>query len=255
MGLTLHWAWKMDVCRARAREILCALHRFAQTLGFENCFEPVEIDWSRPPLDSHEGLLRQHSGWPVVARIESPDGIPTSVGDSLDPSWSICFFTTDPGLEPAFFGFGQYAEHWEPRGLCLPSKAHGLCWASSCKTQYASMPQLGGESNFLAAHQRLVRVLDEARRLGIPVEVTDDGEYWETRSEDRLRSKLSQYNNLLAAFAGHFKDRLGSEAIEGPIRSHPAFERLEAAGNAEFGHKFAEADAAVIDMLRQAEGR
>ncbi|MCA8912710.1 MAG: hypothetical protein KDB82_13480 [Planctomycetes bacterium] len=253
MGLTIHWQWKTDYSREQARELTNKLYEYAATLGFQHCFEPVEIDWSRPPADSDEAFLRMRSHWTTHHEIETGDGTPTSAGDLLEPAWSICFFATDPGAEPVFIGFGEYPETWKFRDEILPSGATGLSWMNWCKTQYASMPQEGGEPNFMAAHMRIVKLLDEVVRLGIPVEVIDEGEYWETRDEDQLLAKLRQYNGLIAAFTGHLKDRLGDEAVQAPIRDHPEFERLEAAGHAEFGAKFEQGREAVEGMLERSE--
>jgi hypothetical protein len=250
MGLTVHWSWNTDFSRERVREVVRKLFEFASSLGFEHCFEPVEIDWSKEPADDDEKFLRSHSHWTACHQYET-DGIPEGTGELIEPAWSICFFAADPGTEPAFFGFGEYPAIWRWRGQELPTGAKGLSWMDFCKTQYASMPQDGGEDNFIAAHLRIVKVLDEAVRLGVPVDVTDEGEYWDTRDEERLLAKLRQYNGSIAGFAGHLKDRLGNDAVEAPIRDHPEFERLEAKGNEEFGDKFKQADEAVRDMLKQ----
>jgi hypothetical protein len=252
MGLVVHWTWKTDFTRDKARSVIRQLYDFAATLGFKHCFEPVEIDWSREAADDDEAFLRLRSQWTTHHEYEV-NGIRESAGDLIEPRWSICFFAVDPGAEPAIFGFGDYPDTWRWRGKDLPTEASGLSWMNFCKTQYASMPQAGGEANFMAAHLRIIKVLDEAVRLGVPVEVVDDGEYWTTRDEAHLLAKLRQYNNLIAAFAGHMKDRLGSSAVEAPIREHPGFERLEAAGNAEFGRKFDQASEAVREMLKKTE--
>ncbi|MBK8205626.1 MAG: hypothetical protein IPK87_02410 [Planctomycetes bacterium] len=252
MGLVIHWTWKTDFSRDDARRITQRLFEYASTLGFKHCFEPVEIDWSREPADENEIFLRMRSQWTTHHEYEV-NGIRESTGDLIEPTWSICFFATDPGAEPAFFGFGDYPTAWKHRGEDLPTEARGLSWMNFAKTQYASLPDDGGEPNFMAAHLRIIKVLDEAVRLGVPLEVVDDGEFWTTRDENHLLAKLRQYNGLIAAFAGHMKDTLGSDAIEAPIRGHQHFESLEARGNAEFGHKFNEAQDAVRDMLKRAE--
>ncbi len=253
MGLTIHWTWNTDYTREQAREKIRRLYEHARTLGFQHCFEPVEIDWSKPPADSGEAFLRMRSHWAVSHEIDLGDGIPTSTGDLLEPAWSICFFAMDPGAEPVFMGFGEYPETWEFQGRTLPTGAKGLAWQNFCKTQYAAMPEEGGETNFLEAHIRIVMLLDEAERLGIPVEVADEGEFWEKRDEEHLLFKLRELSAILAAFAGRLKDRLGDESVKGPIRDHPDFERLEAKGEAEFGDKLDQAQQAVHDMMKKPE--
>ena len=251
MGLVIHWTWKTDYTRDQARRVIQRLFEYASTLGFQHCFKPVKIAWARDPADEDEMFLRMRSQWTVVHSYEV-DGITESTGDLIEPNWSICFFAQDPGAEPAFFGFGDYPAIWKYRGRDLPTEARGLSWMNFAKTQYASLPEEGGEPNFMAAHLRIVKVLDEAKRLGVPLEVVDDGEYWTTRDENHLLAKLRQYNGLVAGFAGQLKDALGDEAVKAPIRRHQQFEALEAQGNAEFGHQFKEAQDAVGDMLKRA---
>lgn len=254
MGLTIHWQWKTDYTRDEARAKIRELYEYASTLGFQHCFEPVEIDWSNPAADSDEAFLRMRSLWAVSHEIDLGDGIPTSTGDLLEPEWSICFFATDPGAEPVFIGFGKYPETWKFQGKTLSTGARGLAWQNFCKTQYAAMPEEGGETNFLEAHVRIVMLLDEAERLGIPVEVEDEGEFWEKRDEEHLLSKLRELSAIMAAFAGRLKDRMGDDAVKGPIRDHPDFERLEAKGEAEFGKKLDQAQDAVRDILKKPPG-
>jgi len=71
------------------------------------------------------------------------------------------------------------------------------------------------------------------------VEVTDEGEYWQTRSEEKLRNKLQQYDGLMAAVGGMFKDASADDgnglSVESPIFDYDHFERLEHEGRREFG--------------------
>ena len=70
------------------------------------------------------------------------------------------------------------------------------------------------------------------RKIGLTVEVTDEGGYWETHSEEKLRAALEKYDGLLAAVAGVLKD--GAQSVESPIFERKDFERLEAKGQQEF---------------------
>jgi len=85
-------------------------------------------------------------------------------------------------------------------------------------------------------------LLDFWRQLGVTVDVTDEGEYWQTRSEEKLRNKLQQYDGLVAAVGGMLKDMPndsgGSLLVESPIFDYMNFERLEHEGRLEFGKPF-----------------
>jgi hypothetical protein len=105
-----------------------------------------------------------------------------------------------------------------------------------CKTQYAA--EYGWE-HFLNCHRQIISLLDFWRQLGVMVEVTDEGEYWQTRSEEKLRTKLQQYDGLVAAVGGMFKDASTEDgnglSVESPIFDYANFERLEHEGRLEFG--------------------
>ena len=77
------------------------------------------------------------------------------------------------------------------------------------------------------------------QRLGIGLAVDDEGEYWETRSEAKLRAMLGRYDGLIAALVGVVKDAAGETgagyAVEAPIFARKDFEKLEAKGWQELG--------------------
>lgn len=104
-----------------------------------------------------------------------------------------------------------------------------------CKTQYAS---LQGWEHFLRCHTAVIDLLAGARRLGLAVEINDEGCYWPGRDLDALRQNLEQMNSAVAAAVGALKDcteEAGGPPLEAPILAHPQFELLEARGAAR-GH-------------------
>jgi hypothetical protein len=76
--------------------------------------------------------------------------------------------------------------------------------------------------------------LDEALRLGILGSVSDEGDFWETRSLDRLTKEVGDQSAMLAGFLGALKDAMGQApgagTVEAPIAEYPNFEHLEAEG-------------------------
>ena len=70
----------------------------------------------------------------------------------------------------------------------------------------------------------------------------DEGEFWETRSAERLRQRLATYDRLVAAVAGTLMDDLGKgeAGVQAEIFNDAHFERLEAEGRAEFAAKIEE---------------
>jgi len=114
----------------------------------------------------------------------------------------------------------------------------GWLFKGACKTQYAGEH---GWEHFLRCHKMIVSILDFWRQLGVSVKVSDEGEYWETRSEDKLRARLNSYDGLIAAVAGAFKDAADGSgtphSVESPIFARKDFEKLEAEGWRQFGRQ------------------
>jgi hypothetical protein len=149
-------------------------------------------------------------------------------------------FTTLPGegCEPANFGLCRYpasitvdSKSARPRKCKVGVKLGGWTWASFCKTQYASNPELGGVQNFLQCHLLVIAILDRAKALGLLDEVRDEGGYWEHRDVSALGKEVGHWNALIAGFAGRLKDLIGDE-VAAAITQFPNFEHLEAEGRA-----------------------
>jgi hypothetical protein len=100
----------------------------------------------------------------------------------------------------------------------------------SPKTQYASLPQNGGNANFLKVHLLLIDILDTGCQLGIVTRVVDDGNYHETRNQEMLLQNLYLNQAAVAQLVGMLKDNFERDQFESPITAHPHFERLEAVG-------------------------
>jgi hypothetical protein len=71
------------------------------------------------------------------------------------------------------------------------------------------------------------------------VKVHDEGGYWKSRSEKKLRRELEDYDRLVAGLGGVFKDACdasgGGLSVESPIFGYKNFERLEHEGRQQFG--------------------
>jgi hypothetical protein len=210
MGLTIHWTLSApsELSDAVVKEFGVRTVKFARKIGCTKV----------------HGLV---SGGPDFCKLRKlPNGDTT--GDFVEASsgWSVTVVPGD-GSEPAHFGLCRYPgmRHWT--------------LTSYCKTQYAGQH---GIEHFLACHRRIVSLLDLWRDFGVDVKVTDEGEYWETRSLERLRQRLATYDRLVAAVAGTLTDDLGKgeAGVQAEIFNHAHFERLEAEGRAEFAAKIEE---------------
>lgn len=150
------------------------------------------------------------------------------------------------GCESAEFGLCQYPRRAPfvlrgKSGFVATDYKGGWLFKGHCKTQYAGEH---GWEHFLRCHKMIVSILDFWRQLGVTVHVSDEGEYWETRSEETLRARLNSYDGLIAAVAGAFKDAADgsgkAHSVESPIFARSDFERLEAEGWREFGKQLSQ---------------
>jgi hypothetical protein len=243
MGLTIHYQLATTGDEEHARKLVQQLRQAALDLPFGRVGEIVEFrgdecDWNRRAKDDpHRWLLIQ-----ADTRIELPvkpweksQGISRPM-DVLP--LHVIAIETKPGdgCEPANFGLCKFpTEVAHPEFGMVKTKLRGWSWHSFCKTHYASDPRFGGLPNFLRCHLGLVALLDEAKRLGFLGKVSDEGDFWETRSLDRLTKEVGEQSAMLAGFLGALKDAMGhapdgAGAMEAPIAGYPNFEHLEAEG-------------------------
>jgi hypothetical protein len=146
------------------------------------------------------------------------------------------------GCESATFGLCEYPRLSLFRGGWVPTGfRRGWLLKSHCKTQYAGEH---GWQHFLKCHKQIISLLDFWRNLGVQVKVTDEGGYWETRSEAALKERVGRYDGLMAAVGGMFKDAAAAassvSSVESPIFDYAHFERLEHEGRQSFGRPLEE---------------
>ena len=243
MGLTIHYQLAITGDEAHARKFIQQLHQAALDLPFQHVGEIVEFqgdecDWKqRADDDPHRWMLIQagtHIALPVEP-WEKRQGVTRHL--DVRPKHIIAF-ETEPGVgsEAANFGLCQFpSELSHPEYGKLKTKLKGWSWHSFCKTHYASDPRCGGLPNFLRCHLGVVALLDEAKRLGVLGSVNDEGDFWETRSLERLTKEIGDQSAMLACFLGALKDAMGQApggagTVEAPIAAYPNFEHLEADG-------------------------
>jgi hypothetical protein len=207
MGLTIHWTLSApsELSAAVVKEFGARTVKFARKIGCTKVHGPMP------------------GGQDLCKLRKLPNGDIT--GDFVESmsGWSVMVEPGD-GSEPAHFGLCRYPgiQHWT--------------LTSSCKTQYAGQH---GVEHFLACHRRIVSLLDLWRDFGVDMKVMDEGEFWETRSVERLRQRLATYDRLVAAVAGTLMDDLGKgeAGVQAEIFNDARFERLEAEGRTEFAAK------------------
>ena len=93
-------------------------------------------------------------------------------------------------------------------------------------------PEYGGLDNFITSHLKMVDLLDAAQTIGIGCDVSNNGDYWETRDRTVLARTVNEGNLFTAAIMGGLKDALTREegTFTAPILDFPNFEYLEGEG-------------------------
>jgi len=234
MGLTIQYTLLVDrkLAGAVVRELVERAAQYARKIGCAEVGPVLPVAADTPGTFWHVQYERQ--GERYVRSIPAKRG------------WVVEVWPGE-GCESALFGLCQYPRTTPPLPFGM-STGLGSGWVlkNYCKTQYASEQ---GWEHFLRCHKMILSILKFWRQMGVHVEVNDEGEYWETGSEKKLRAALDGYNGLVAALAGAFKDASDASgkggSVESPIFARSDFERLEAQGWQEFGKKLSQLRAAL----------
>ncbi len=228
MGLTINYKLSVDenLSVTVIRELAQRLTLYAQKIGCADVGEVMRVEADTP----FTGLFVR------VGREEDCcfGTVPAKRG------WVVVVWPGE-GCESAPLGLCQYPRRTPFRaGSVATGFEGGWLFSGFCKTQYAGEH---GWEHFLKCHRQIISLLDFWRQLGVRVEVTDEGEYWETRSEEKLKNKLQQYDGLVAAVGGMLKDVSADDgsglSVVSPIFDYANFERLEHEGRREFGGQIA----------------
>lgn len=226
MGLTLHYTLSSSCPSARqVRRMMERLRQKAVDIGFAKV-APLRVFPSLTPAGHRRRLSSELREW-YSRRVDVEEQTYEA------PPRNLIAFTALParGSEPADFALVRYPRHIQvARGKRVATNLSGWQWSDFCKTQFASNPKYGGVENFLHAHLSLVALLDYASELGLIVDVSDEGKYWDDRDRERLAAEVNSWNEMLASLGGRLKDSM-TAAVDSPIFRYPNFEHLEAKGS------------------------
>lgn len=229
MGLTIHY--KLSVAKnlsaAVVRELVQRAAHYAQKIGCAEVDEVLRVEANTPFTSLFVSVGREEDC--CFGHVPAKRG------------WAVEIWPGE-GCESALFGLCQYPRRIPFRaGSIATGFEGGWLLKGHCKTQYAGEH---GWEHFLKCHRQIISLLDFWQQLGVAVEVTDEGEYWQTRSAEKLRRKLEQYDGLVAAVGGMLKDAATDDgnglSIVSPIFDCANFERLEHEGRLEFGGQIAQ---------------
>ena len=227
MGLTVHFKLSSPAggTGVEAKKLVESMRRVAGHFFIEGLVDRVG------PIAADKKTLRQFARDWLILPVPGLEN--TSTGVEVSPTAGF-LFRVDLGedCEPLWLGLCEYplTVRFQGRELRIKNAA-GWRLAGFSKTQYAS---LHGWEHFQHCHCAVVNLLAACRTPELRVEISDEGDYWPTRSLARLRENLDQMNGLVAAAAGTLKDgcetAAGESPVQSPIFAHKNFERLEAEG-------------------------
>ena len=234
MGLTIHWDWHGPKSRDEAQTVIERMRQRALDLPFESVSDVVNFEGDDATF--HRGAEEDEFDWLKVQARHTIWNDDYSTGWACKPQEIIGFeIAVAPGSEPMNVILATYPKTIQitdrntGRRKRLRTGRHDWSGQGFCKTQYASDPQCGGVPNFLRAHLSVCRMLDHAKELGLVVEVSDEGGFFEKRNIPELVEAIGEWNQLIAGFVGAMTDAVGKN-VEAPIRNFSNFEHLEAKG-------------------------
>jgi hypothetical protein len=217
MGLTIHYELRQaSNSIKKARSVVEALHQRAGELPFEEVGPIVHLQGEACDPAQYKDdaearwLALQADCWLKDKRNQPYAEVPAR---------EILAFGTLPGegSEPANIGLCRYPAVVTHRGKEVKTRqGSGWHWRSFCKTQYAYNPTYGGIKHFLKCHLSVVKLLDYAKELGVLVDVSDEGDYWENRDLTGLAKQVGEQSALIAASIGALNDLFKGQ-IEAPI--------------------------------------
>lgn len=215
MGLTISYTLgTKEEDAGGIRGMIAELQRRATRLPLNEVGEVIELagdaaDFRHSGSDDPNWWLLIQAGQYLLGRREHEPA----------PPERLIAFTTVPGdgCEPANFG------------LCrCPQGMPGWRWRSFCKTAYANHPDFGGVMNFLKCHIGVIKVLDDARTLGMSTEVSDPTGYFESRDTADLLRAAGGGSRRIASFLARQHGK-SDEALLAAIAAYAFSEELAAA--------------------------
>ena len=215
MGLTIHWTFKGPKTKTEAKAIIEKMRQRAMDLPFASVGEIAQFKGENAQFDRDD----PERALPVAENPGPRDRLEQGRQVGWDcPAKEIIGFQilVAPGSEPMEVFLATYprtitVKDERGRQKRLRTNRHDWSGEAFCKTQYASNSKCGGVANFLRAHLSVVRMLDHAKELGMVVDVSDEGEFWEKRDVRALAEEVGSWNAMIGAFVGAMDDAVGQK--------------------------------------------
>ena len=266
MGLTIHYSLTAKTrSAAKALKMVEALRQRCLDLPFKEVGEVVDLSGKQCDFNLRDKedplrwfLIQSDTSVSYVwkRKLDAKTGLPTM--RAVKPAENdhsrfsmgvlplhVIGFTAWPGegCEESNVGLCLFpptveVEHYGYKDT-MRVGAKGWSWHSFCKTQYANDPAVGGLANFLRCHLTVCAMLEAAKALGLQVNVSDEGDYWEKRDVKALAANIGEWDKMIAGFGGAMKDALGGSALglETAMDGRTDSESLEAHAPADIAEK------------------
>ena len=267
MPIQIAYCWTHQTDQTGARTLVEAMREAALKLPFAKVGEILTDSWGdeqtrnpnrrrRRTFETEADLERHFARWPGRWFVKNEDDDDAD-GQLIEPTWTCYFTAALNGCDPVTAGLSQHVSQIKVRrewgGYSEASTGlEGLmAWQCRIETLNASLPQHGGWDNFFRQHTTVLRFLEAIEKLGVTLEVWDQGGYWETASKDLLSKELERSSAITARSLGEAKDQMQhGEILRNimPFLTHPQFEQLEAKGE-----QMANEDSPNRHWMRQAE--
>jgi len=195
MGLTVHYDLKFQGTENEVQNKLKELKVCAEQLPFAEINGPAFLDYSKWTVKKYHAK-KGYNDWRDWASIQGMDYEETSPRGKK----AFCLnLWPGPGCEPMNIGLRKH------------KNSNLWAWYSFCKTQYAE--------EFVKCHLLVIRMLDECKRLNILKNVSDEGDYWETRDIKVLGGNINEFTEILQDFSGKLSKESSKTGfqIEAPI--------------------------------------
>ena len=226
MGLTIHYSLKSDAdSPEQAQQQVEQLRQAALDLPMAEVGQIVEFSGAACEFRTASDDIHRY----ILVQAQRMMGLGQAC-HFLVPDQVIAF-STWPGeeCELANFGLCRYPVAVAGKNGPLETGLTGWSWQSWCKTQYASNEKAGGIANFVRCHLAVIRLLDQAKAMGVLESVRDESHFWDKRDVKALVETVGEWNRQIAGIVGLFKDQFAGDSIA-PIAEFPDFEHLEAEG-------------------------
>lgn len=258
MGLTVHFTLRLPVTSSpdEVTARIAALHRSLTALPFQGqtsmaildeariCqalvpHSPSEWRWACVQYSRYQHYRHDSMGIPYAAEHPNPG---TGAFACMVPAKRLIGFTCQPGegCEPMNIFVGTY-----PDGILVDGESPQagkrrlmlstpLAWTGHAftKTQYASLPEYGGVTNFLRCHLLVIAALDAAKAVGFEIEVDDEGGYWDDRDVQALVRQIGDWNAFILGVGERFK-HYGGDNVQVAITPGRMMTKVVPAGTAE----------------------